>query len=307
MRSQGYAITPVFEPDVQASPSAFVPCIDNHESVMDYPERMTVLQAHANRVETKLEGVVWLLFAAHLIAQPVYSLLPKDLEMTGTLFIVLSSTAFAFSHLYVARGARAAVTMLVLCFTVAGSLEMLSIHTGFPYGWYSYSQRLGPGLAGVPLLVPLCWQMMAWNAASIAHLIAPKRWFVAVAALALIAWDVFLDPQMVRAGLWTWARHGEYVGIPLENYAGWLLTALILFAGFSRLRVEPFNSRLTWFAVLPVLSYCWTWFGSSIVNIFWWGQPVVGIAGFVAMGIFAVPALKILLGSNLFSSVSGRR
>jgi uncharacterized membrane protein len=296
----------MFGPDVQAPPSAFVPCIDNHESVIDYPEHMTVLQAHANRIETKLEGIVWLLFAAHLIAQPVYSLLPKDLEMTGTLFIILSSTAFAFSHLYVSRGARMAVMMLVLCFTVAGSLEMLSVHTGFPYGWYSYSQKLGPGLAGVPLLVPLCWQMMAWNAASVAQLIAPKRWVLPVAALALTAWDVFLDPQMVRAGLWTWARTGEYVGIPLENYAGWLLTALILFAGFSRLRVEHSGSHLTWFAVLPVLSYCWTWFGSSIVNIFWWSQPIVGIAGFVAMGIFAVPALKVLLGSSLFSSVSRR-
>jgi uncharacterized membrane protein len=278
---------------------------------MDYPDRMTVqVQARGtNRFETKLEALVWVLFAAHLMAQPIYSLLPKDLEMTGTLFIVVTSTAFAFSHLYVSRGARAAVTMLLLCFTVAGSLEILSIQTGVPYGWYAYSQKLGPGLAGVPLLVPLCWQMMAWNAASVARLIAPNRWFVVVAALALIAWDVFLDPQMVRAGLWIWARQGEYVGIPLENYLGWLLTALILFAAFSRLVRAPVDSqvdsqvdsRLTWFAVLPVLSYAWTWFGSSIVNLFWWGQPVVAMAGFVAMGLFAVPALSRLLGSNLIS------
>jgi uncharacterized membrane protein len=265
---------------------------------MDYPERMTVqVQAHTNRVEAKLEGVVWLLFVAHLIAQPVYPLLPRDLEMTGTLFIVATSTAFAFSHLYVSRGARVAVMLLVLCFTVAGSLELLSVHTGVPYGWYSYSQKLGPGLAGVPFLVPLCWQMMAWNAASVARLIAPKRWFVVIAALALTAWDVFLDPQMVRAGLWTWARHGEYVGIPLENYAGWFLTALILFAGFSRFNTQTSDSRLTWFAALPIVSYCWTWFGSGVVNVLWWGQPVVGVAGLIAMGLFAVPALKILVCS----------
>jgi uncharacterized membrane protein len=266
---------------------------------------MTVIRAQANRLEGKLEALVWLLFVAHLLAQPVYSLLPKDLEMTGTLFIVITSTAFAFLHLFVSRGARAAVLMLVLCFLVAGSLEMLSVHTGVPYGWYSYSEKLGPGLAGVPLLVPLCWQMMAWNALRVAELIAPKRWFVVVAALALTAWDVFLDPQMVRAGLWVWARQGEYVGIPLENYLGWFLTALILFAAFSRLNhrsasYRATDSRLTWFAVLPVLSYCWTWFGSSIVNVFWWGQPVVGLAGFIAMGLFAVPALKILLESPLF-------
>jgi uncharacterized membrane protein len=298
----------------------FVPCIDNPAARMDYPERMTVIQAHTNRLETKLEGLVWVLFAAHLIAQPVYSLLPKDLEMAGTLFIVVTSTVFAFSHLYVSQGARAAGTMLVLCFVIAGSLEVLSVQTGFPYGRYSYSSKLGPGLAGVPLLVPLCWQMMAWNALSVAKLIVPKRWpkpsVILIAALALTAWDVFLDPQMVRSGLWTWARHGEYVGIPLENYVGWLLTALILFAAFSRSVFSksvfsksvkfPSDSRPTWFAVLPVLSYAWTWFGSSIVNVFWWGQPVVGLAGFLAMGLFAVPALKILLESPLLSTFPRR-
>jgi uncharacterized membrane protein len=289
----------------------FVPCVDNPAARMDYPEPMTVMQAHTNRLEGKLEGLVWVLFMVHLIAQPIYSLLPKDLEMAGTLFIVVTSTAFAFSHLYVLHGARAAVLMLVLCFAVAGSLEMLSVQTGFPYGWYSYSSKLGPGLAGVPLLVPLCWQMMAWNSLSVAKLIMPKRWpkatVILIAALALTAWDVFLDPQMVRSGLWTWARQGEYVGIPLENYWGWLLTALILFASFSRSVKFSSNSHLTWFAVLPVLSYAWTWFGSSIVNLFWWGQPMVGLAGFVAMGVFAVPTLKILLGSPLFSSTSERK
>jgi uncharacterized membrane protein len=323
----------------------FVPCIDNPTAHMDYPEPMTVMQARSNRLEGRLEGLVWVLFMVHLIAQPVYSLLPKDLEMAGTLFIVVTSTAFAFSHLYVSQGARAAITMLLLCFVIAGSLEMLSVQTGFPYGWYSYSSKLGPGLAGVPLLVPLCWQMMAWNALSVAKLIVPKRWpkaaIILIAALALTAWDVFLDPQMVRAGLWTWARQGEYVGIPLENYLGWLFTALILFAAFSRLtaflsdertkeekrlkmkdeskgsrvsllsfvfpRSSAVDSRLTWFAILPVLSYVWTWFGSSIVNVFWWGQPVVGLAGFIAMGLFAVPALKILLESPLLSNTLGRK
>ena len=299
-----------------ALPETFVPHIDNPAARMDYPERMTVIQAQTNRLENKLEALVWVLFTAHLIAQPIYSLLPKDLEMAGTLFIVVTSTAFAFSHLYVSQGARAAVLMLVLCFVVAGSLEMLSVQTGFPYGRYSYSSKLGPGLAGVPLLVPLCWQMMAWNALSVAKLIVPKlivakRWgkasIILVASLALTAWDVFLDPQMVRSGLWTWDRQGEYVGIPLENYLGWFLTALILFAALSRLVKFPSASRLTWFAVLPVLSYAWTWFGSSIVNVFWWSQPVVGLAGCVAMGIFAMPALKILLESALLSGHSGRK
>jgi hypothetical protein len=43
---------------------------------------------------------------------------------------------------------------------------------------------------------------------------------------ALTAWDLFLDPQMVGEGYWTWAKRGVYRGIPLSNYVGWFVTGL---------------------------------------------------------------------------------
>jgi uncharacterized membrane protein len=241
-------------------------------------------------------GIVWALFAAHLLAQPVYALLPRDLELLGTLFIVVTSTSFAFAHLWVTGGARAALMLLALCFFVAGGFEILSVHTGFPYGHYAYSSLLGPGIAGVPFIVPLCWQMMAHNAGTVARLLNPKA-FVLVASGALVAWDVYLDPQMVRAGLWTWERSSgpwTYAGIPLENYAGWFLTALVIYAAYSRLVKPRALERPTLFEALPALSFVWTWFGSGLVNIVWWGQPLVGAAGLILMGAFAVPvALKL--------------
>ena len=45
-------------------------------------------------------------------------------------------------------------------------------------------------------------------------------------AVALTAWDLFLDPQMIAEGYWRWARRGGYRGIPLSNYAGWLVTGV---------------------------------------------------------------------------------
>ena len=83
------------------------------------------------------ERFVWALFALHLIAQPVYSLLPANFERLGTLVIVLSGTAFGFAHLAVSRGLKSALTMMMLCLVVAGGLEVLSVQTGFPYGQYS--------------------------------------------------------------------------------------------------------------------------------------------------------------------------
>ncbi len=49
---------------------------------------------------------------------------------------------------------------------------------------------------------------------------------IALGSAALTAWDLFLDPQMVGEGYWTWARRGVYRGIPLTNYLGWFVTGL---------------------------------------------------------------------------------
>ncbi len=50
------------------------------------------------------------------------------------------------------------------------------------------------------------------------------------AGAALAAWDVFLDPQMVDAGHWTWADPSPglpgVAHVPLTNFAGWLLVAV---------------------------------------------------------------------------------
>ncbi len=242
----------------------------------------------------EVKHLVWALFFLHLLVQPVYALLPPNLELTGTLLIVASSTTFAFAHLWVTRGLKPAITLLLLCFFVAGGLEILSVHTGFPFGIYTYGSQLGFAVLGVPLLVPLCWQMMAHNAATLARLANPKA-AVLIASGALVAWDVYLDPQMVRGGYWTWQRNSgafTYVGIPLENYAGWFLTALIIFSLYWKLtKPQPFSS-LTLFEALPILSFLWTWFGSALVNIVWWGQPIVGVAGFFCMGLFAIPAIR---------------
>ena len=244
-----------------------------------------------------MQRLIWFLFFFHLLVQPVYALLPSNLELVGTLAIVLSSTAFAFTHLWATRGLKSAIILLLLCFFVAGGFEILSVRTGFPFGVYSYGSQLGFAIFGVPLLVPLCWQMMAHNAATLARLADPRAALL-VASGALVAWDVYLDPQMVRGGYWIWQRStGAFVyeGIPLENYAGWFLTALIIFAAYWKLTKPQPISSLSVFEALPILSFLWTWFGSGLVNIVWWGQPVVGVAGLLCMGTFAIPAIRRLL------------
>ena len=104
--------------------------------------------------------------------------------------------------------------------------EHLGVRTGRPFGRYAYSDRLGPRVGGVPLLAAAAWTMMARPAWAVAGRISPRRWpRVGLAAGALTAWDVFLDPRMAREGYWTWEDGVRYEGVPATNFDGWLIPA----------------------------------------------------------------------------------
>jgi uncharacterized membrane protein len=123
------------------------------------------------------------------------------------------------------RAAAAAATV------AAGTwaLERIGTRTGLPFGRYEYTDALRPVVGGVPVLVPLAWWAMALPAretgAAVVGPGAGRPMRIAAGAVALTAWDLFLDPQMVGEGYWRWARTGRYRGIPASNFAGWLVAA----------------------------------------------------------------------------------
>jgi len=51
-----------------------------------------------------------------------------------------------------------------------------------------------------------------------------------------VAADLFLDPLATSVQAWTWAEKGEYFGIPLLNYLGWLLVGFLIYSGFFLLQ-----------------------------------------------------------------------
>ena len=131
--------------------------------------------------------------------------------------------------------------------------------------------------------------MMARPAWVVAGLISRRRGArIALAAGALTAWDVFLDPRMVREGYWTWPGGGRYEGIPASNFLGWLATGAGVFAVWSL--VDGDDDPLT-DGDGALLLYSWTWVGELVANVFIWRRPRVAAAGGAAMGAFAVPAL----------------
>ena len=230
-----------------------------------------------------------LLLGALVGAQLAYPRLPDRHAVAATRGIVGLMLAASAAEAFDARGARRGLAPLVAAGAIGFGVELAGVATGRPFGHYSYSAKLGPRLGGVPLLAAAAWAMMSRPAWVVAGLIARRRAArVVLAAGALTAWDVYLDPRMAGGGYWSWPGGGRYEGIPASNFLGWFATGAGVFAVWSVLDGddEPLADGDGALAL-----YVWTWVGETFANAVLWRRPVVAAAGFGAMGAFALPAL----------------
>ncbi len=118
--------------------------------------------------------------------------------------------------------------ILVVLGIYALAVETAAIKTGIPYGRFSYTDVLGPKLLGTtPWAVAFAYPPILL----IAFWLASKftRHFPRVILTAIFATivDVVLDPAIVKLEFWKWDSPGSFYGVPLINFAGWLLSGLI--------------------------------------------------------------------------------
>lgn len=153
---------------------------------------------------------------------------------------IIVPSVFAFLH-----GSRRLgwTTMLIffgIAFVVSWCLESMSIATGFPFGHYHYTEKLGPKLGTVPLLIMPAYFAMCYVSWNLAHIVLNKfdhradalqRFAVPViAAFVMVMWDLSMDPsRATMAQTWIWRDGGSYFGVPFVNFMGWFLTVYLIF------------------------------------------------------------------------------
>ncbi len=159
-------------------------------------------------------------------------------SLISTLIIALPTLVAFWRSL----GPRIAIPSLAALSALGFAVEMTGVLTGFPYGRFYYGDALGPKIAGiVPYALPISWTPLVLGAVAAAR---PRKesnglqraLWVLTATVLLAAIDGVLDPGAAHLGLWVWPGGGSYYGVPLSNYAGWLLssalaTALVLVLG----------------------------------------------------------------------------
>ncbi len=247
----------------------------------------------------------------YLAAMPVYCLFRVFQVQIGvwslTFVMPLLMSAFAIAHMVGQYGWHTGFGMTLSAIGISLGAEVFGVSTGWLFGDYVYTDQLGPKAFGfVPWLIPFAWLMVLYPAWELTkyHMMADGSkstftfhplFFILhpfLAALAVTAYDLSLDPRMVADGNWIWHGGGFYFGIPFSNFVGWFITAWVIFGVWGWLtgvKRGRFSQSLT--ATMPVWAYIVLWMGETIANIFFWSGPVVGLIVFVAMGVFAMPVL----------------
>lgn len=240
-----------------------------------------------------------------MIAVPIQRWLFGDDILTFAITLgVLAQVIAVFLSLKRAWGFPRTALTCITVMALAWLVEFVGHKTGFPFGAYHYTERLQPQLGGVPLLIPFAWLMMlpaSWAVAvTLQRGFAPNLGaipravaFVVLSALAFTVWDLFLDPQMVSWNFWVWQPVDalKYLGIPLSNYAGWLLASgaitLAIF-GLHRLVLRKHSSLLHLPLTPLLIIYVITWFLQTFGQLLFWDLPQSGIVGGIAMGLVIV-------------------
>jgi uncharacterized membrane protein len=151
----------------------------------------------------------------------------------------------ALIHAVVFYGWRDGFALFAICIAITFAMENLGSLTGFPFGHYHFEVGANlPHVGVIPVIVGPLWFGMgyfSWHVAAVLLGVParPRGIFERlalppVAAFVMTQWDVVMEPaESTIAKAWIWHDGGAHFGVPLSNYAGWLLTSWLFFQAFA--------------------------------------------------------------------------
>lgn len=216
--------------------------------------------------------------------------------------------AFLISFLIISflnRGIGRTLLFLILGFTIPYLSEISSIRNGFPYGMYHYRYDTMVGewiVLGVPIWSSLSYSFLAYASYEMASYFKCSEnptWSLPLSAsLLMLMIDIVVDPLAVQGSKWFlgdifyYPEGGPYFGVPLSNFAGWLLVALCIFFSYDRLEKKFFSSppplRKPHFGLL----FYWGILAFNFIITFWIGAWPLACVG-LGMHLLSLGVLKL--------------
>jgi len=180
------------------------------------------------------------------------SLLLGTVLLRPYVFVFLATYCIACSlHL----GVKRTILFMIAGYTIAWLSEYSSIHNGIPYGYYYYIEATrGKELwvCGVPFMDSLSYVSLAYASYSMAlvvtspvlsrgplYLLETRKLRNSLStrilgAVFFVYLDIIIDPVALQGHKWFlgqiygYPQKGAYFGVPLSNFAGWLLVGFLM-------------------------------------------------------------------------------
>jgi bisanhydrobacterioruberin hydratase len=139
-------------------------------------------------------------------------------------------------------GRRAALAFL-LCMVAGFCAEVVGVKTGVIFGVYHYTDRMGPRLIDVPLVIGLNWAILlhavqAW----LGRWLRSRTLMASAGATLMTAFDWVMEPVAIRLRFWAW--DGDTV--PLRNYLAWWGLSFVLLLASDCISPRPRNRLAPW-------------------------------------------------------------
>jgi putative membrane protein len=233
--------------------------------------------------------------------------------------VLLRPYVFAFLAVYLLAssaqsGWRRTLLFIPIGYSIAWVSEFSSIHWGFPYGDYFYVEdTLDRELwvMGVPFMDSLSYVFLAYCSFSTAiFVLSPVRFTAANAyilenhalrrsrrthvlgAFLFVLLDIIIDPVALQGYRWFlgqiygYREPGVYFGIPLSNFAGWLLVGFAMTAALQALdsiqSLEPNQPshlhKVPFISLLGTLLYISVLVFNLSVTV-WIGERLLAVVG----------------------------
>src|SRR3712207_1543620 len=125
----------------------------------------------------------------------------------------------------------------------------------------------------VPVAIPLSWFMMVYPSYVLANFISSGRptssggdsfariaWLSFLGSMVMAAWDLLVElTSSGPGGAWIWEDSGPYFGVPIHNFAGWMLTTFTVYLAYllieRRVGLRPIGLVTPLIALMPLLAY----------------------------------------------------
>jgi uncharacterized membrane protein len=237
--------------------------------------------------------------------------------------IVLRPYVFAFLTVYLVAAAshigwRRTLLFLPVGYSVAWLSEFSSIHWGFPYGDYFYIPTTADRelwVFGVPFMDSLSYVFLSYCSYSMAlfvlspvqfskkqvivletHRLRRSPQTLIMGAFLFVLLDIIIDPVALQGDRWFlgqiygYREAGLYFGIPMSNFAGWLLVGLAMIGVLQLLDPLPFlEQKKSWILARgpgarllgPLLYVCILLFNLAVT--FWIGEYFLGVVGCIVL------------------------